>query len=318
VTWLQFVLDFGHCRFDIVSDFGFRASNFRVSGKWVKYHPQNHDLILPKSEAELLRHGTRESEDNSLNDMFSLAGRSFLITGGTRGIGRAVSLRFARAGATVIANYVRDEKAARALIEEAQGEGLSITLCRADLTSEKGFERLKNCLENAGSSLSGFVHCAATGVHKPCLELTNRHFDWVFSLNVRAFLELIRLLVPMFSRGASVVALSSQGAQFAMPHYTLVGASKGALESLARHLALELAPAGIRVNILSPGSVVTDAWNAMPESEHRLAEARHRTPLGRLVSLDEIAQAAQFLSSDASSGMVGHTLVVDGGARIAG
>jgi len=257
------------------------------------------------------------SEDLCLKDKFSLAGKSFLVTGGTRGIGRAISLGFARAGASVIANYVRDEKSAKSLMEEAGAENLSVNLCRADLTGEKGFERLDASLKSAAARLSGLVHCAATGVHKPYPELTSRHFDWVFSLNVRAFLDLIRMLVPMFSAGASVVALSSQGAQFATPYYTLVGASKGALESLSRHLAVELAPSGIRLNILSPGSVVTDAWKAMPDSERRLAEARRRTPLGRLVSLDEIAQAAQFLCSDASSGIVGHTLVVDGGARIA-
>jgi NAD(P)-dependent dehydrogenase (short-subunit alcohol dehydrogenase family) len=257
-------------------------------------------------------------DEDPSKDPFSLAGKKFLVTGGTRGIGRAVSLQFARAGASVIANYVRDEKAARLLVEEASEKRLAIETCRADLTSEKGFERLDACLKEFGDTLSGLVHCAATGVHKPYSELTTRHFEWVFSLNVRAFLELVRRLAPRFAGGASVVALSSQGARFAIPYYSLVGASKGALESLARHLAQELAGNGIRVNILSPGSVFTDAWKAMPENERRLAEAAARTPIGRLVSLEEIARAAQFLCSDASSGIVGHTLVVDGGARIAG
>jgi enoyl-[acyl-carrier protein] reductase III len=177
-------------------------------------------------------------------------------------------------------------------------------------------ERLAAFVKEHGDVLSGLVHCAATGVQKHHSELTVRHFEWVFSLNVRAFLDLIKMLTPRFSKGASVVAVSSQGALFAVPYYSLVGASKGALESLARHLAAELAPSGVRVNILSPGSVFTDAWKAMPESERRLAEAERRTPLGRLVTLDEIARAAQFLCSDSSSGVVGHTLVVDGGARI--
>jgi enoyl-[acyl-carrier protein] reductase III len=251
-----------------------------------------------------------------MNDVFSLVGKRFLITGGTRGIGRAISLQFARSGAVVLANYVRDEKAAKALKEEAEANRLSIEICRADLTSGKGMERLDAFVKEHGDVLSGLVHCAATGVQRPHSELTDRHFEWVFSLNVKAFLNLIRMLTPRFSRGASVVAVSSQGALFAVPYYSLVGASKGALESLARHLAAELAPRGVRVNILSPGSVFTDAWKAMPESESRLAEAGQRTPLGRLVNLNEIAQAAQFLCSDASSGIVGHTLVVDGGARI--
>jgi enoyl-[acyl-carrier-protein] reductase (NADH) len=129
---------------------------------------------------------------------------------------------------------------------------------------------------------------------------------------------VVKLLTPRFSKGASVVALSSQGAHSDIPYYSLVGASKGALESLARHLAAEMAPSGIRVNILCPGSVLTDSWIVMPDSEKRLAEAKQRTPIGRLVSLDEVAKAAQFLCSDASSGIVGHTLVVDGGACVVG
>jgi enoyl-[acyl-carrier protein] reductase III len=98
-----------------------------------------------------------------------------------------------------------------------------------------------------------------------------------------------------------------------VPAYATIGSSKGALESLARHLAVELAPRGIRVNILSPGSVETHAWDAFPDKEQRLADALRRTPIGRLVSLDEVANAAQFLCSPASRGIVGHTLVVDGG-----
>jgi len=88
------------------------------------------------------------------------------------------------------------------------------------------------------------------------------------------------------------------------------------LESLARHLAVELAPRGIRVNILSPGSVETEAWDAFPDKEQRLAEAARRAPIGRTVTLEEVACAAQFLCSTAARGIVGHTLVVDGGARI--
>jgi enoyl-[acyl-carrier protein] reductase III len=108
------------------------------------------------------------------------------------------------------------------------------------------------------------------------------------------------------------------GAVRAVPAYTLIGASKGALESLSKHLAVELAPKGIRVNILSPGSVLTDAWDAMPDREKRISETIQRTPIERLVTLDEIALAAQFLCSDAATGIVGHTLVVDGGNRIIG
>jgi len=248
--------------------------------------------------------------------LLSLSGKTFLITGGTRGIGSAISLRFARSGACVIANYLRDEKSAQQLETVAREEQLAVRLCRADLTTERGLEQLGLALEEAGPHLSGFIHCAATGIHRPIEELTERHFDWTFNLNLRAFLRVTKLLLTRFSKGSSVVAVSSWGAQRAIPSYSLVGSSKGGLEALARHLAAELAPRGIRVNILTAGAVITDAWKAMPDSEARIAETIRRTPVGRLVTPEEVAYAAQFLCSDAASGINGHTLVVDGGYGI--
>jgi len=121
---------------------------------------------------------------------------------------------------------------------------------------------------------------------------------------------------PLLRDGSAIVPVSSAGAVRAVPAYAAIGASKGALEAFTRHLAVEVAPRGVRVNILAPGSVHTDAWDAFPDKEQRMAEAVRRAPAGRLVTLAEVAQAAQFLCSAASRGMVGHTLVVDGGARI--
>jgi len=249
-------------------------------------------------------------------DLFSLSGKTILVAGGTRGIGQAISLRFARAGATVIANYLRNEQAAEDLKAIAAEEGLAISLCRADLSSERGLEQLDRSLQEWGPHLSGLVYCAATGIHRPIEELTDRHFDWTFSLNVRAFFKLIKLTKARFSKGSSIVAISSWGATRVLPYYSLVGSSKGALEALARHLAVELAPDGVRVNILTAGAVLTDAWKAIPNSEVRIAETIHRTPAGRLVTAEEVAYGAQFLCSDAASGIVGHTLILDGGTGI--
>lgn len=250
--------------------------------------------------------------------VFALKDKNLLITGGTRGIGQAISLQFARAGATVIANYVRGEKAAGVLLEQAQEEQLPIRLCRADLTIAKGLDTIEEAVGNLRGGLHGLVHCAATGVHKPFDELTLRHYDWTFALNVRAFFDLVKRLLPRFAAQASIVAVSSQGALRVVPAYSVVGASKGALEALARHLAVELAPRGIRVNILAPGAVATQAWASMPDAEERLTEITKRTPVGRLVTPEEVAQAAQFLCSDAACAVIGQTLVVDGGAGLPG
>lgn len=253
-----------------------------------------------------------------MNDLFSLENRQILVTGGTRGIGRAISLQFARAGARVLANFVRDQEAAARLASEAEQEGLVIKPVRADLSSAKGMETLMETVGAELPDLSGLVHCAATGVHRPLDGLTLRHYDWTMGLNVRAFFDLMQRLLSRFQPGSTVVGVSSAGAIRAIPHYTMVGTSKGALEAMLRHMASELAPRGIRVNILAPGTVMTDAWKVLPDMEARVSEAEKRSMLGRLCTLEEVAQAAQFLCSPASSGMVGQTLVVDGGADVSG
>jgi enoyl-[acyl-carrier protein] reductase III len=250
------------------------------------------------------------------DDPFSVRGKTIFVAGGTRGIGQAVSIHLARAGASVIANYLRNEQSAERLKAIAAEENLQVSFCRADLTTDKGLERVCESLQGSGSALSGLVYCAATGVHRPLGELTDRHFDFTFGLNVRAFMKLVQLLKPRFIEGSSIVALSSWGATRAIPHYTLVGASKGALESLARHLAAELAPAGVRVNILTAGAVLTDVWKAIPNSDERLAETIRRTPTGRLVTPEEVACGVRFLCSDAASAVIGQTLILDGGAGI--
>jgi len=245
-----------------------------------------------------------------------LTGRLVLVTGGTRGIGAAISIRLARAGARVVANYARNDEAANALVSGATAQGLEIEALRADLTSHKGLELVQERVRQGQGAVVSVVHCAATGVHRPIEQLSMKHWDWTLALNVRAFFELVHALMPLLGPGSTVVAVSSAGAVRAVPAYAAVGSSKAALESLARHLAAELAPRGVRVNILAPGSVETHAWDAFPDKERRLSEAASRTPIGRLVSLDEVASAAHFLCGQASQGIVGHTLVVDGGRHI--
>jgi enoyl-[acyl-carrier protein] reductase III len=250
--------------------------------------------------------------------LFSVRGRNALVVGGTRGIGRAIAWRLGSGGAHVWANYVRAQAPADELLQDAQQAGIALDVVRADVTNPKGIDTLVDVLGRSGEPVSILVFAAATGVHKSLEQLTTRHFDWTFSLNVRAFFELVQRFSPVMPSGSSIVAVSSEGATRAVPHYSLVGASKGALESLARHMAAELASKGIRVNILSPGTVLTDAWKVLPDAEARLAEGARRSLLGRLNTLEEVGWAAQFLCSDAASGLVGHTLVVDGGARIRG
>ena len=163
------------------------------------------------------------------NSPFELRG-TFIVTGGTRGIGRAISERFARSGARVIANYVRNEKTARELQSSAAREDLPITVCRADLTTADGLTCIETQVKESGTPLAGIVHCAATGTHRTVESLTGRHLDWTFALNVRALYELVTRLLSQFdSRPSCILAVSSLGATRALPQYTAIGASKGCL-----------------------------------------------------------------------------------------
>ena len=249
------------------------------------------------------------------NSPFELRG-TFVVTGGTRGIGRAISEQFARSGAHVIANYLRNEKAAQELQASAAQEGLPLSICRADLTTAGGLSRIETEVGQSGTPLAGIVHCAATGTHRAVEALTGRHLDWTFALNVRALFELVTRLLSQLDHHGCILAVSSLGATHALPQYTAIGASKGALEALIRHLAVELAPRGIRANTLTPGAVATEAWQAIPESEARLAAAAQRAPSGRLETVEELALCAQFLCSRAAAGVNGQSLIVDGGTTI--
>jgi enoyl-[acyl-carrier protein] reductase III len=160
--------------------------------------------------------------------------------------------------------------------------------------------------------LDAIVHSAATGVIRPALETSDKHFDWTLAANARAFLSLARAAAPQMRPGSSLVGVSSLGSERVLELYALVGASKAALEALVRYLAVELAPRGVRVNAVSAGIVETEALDHFPNRERMLSLAE-RTPAGRLVEPDEVADAVEFLCSPQAEMIRGQTLVVDGG-----
>lgn len=242
--------------------------------------------------------------------------RNVLVIGGTRGLGRASSLRLAQSGARVLAVFVRDRTAAEGLEAEARGSNLDIVTLRADVSIASGLETLCERVTADYAPLHALAFAAATGVHKLLSEATARHFDFTFQLNVKAYFELVQKLGPHFATAASIVAFSSAGARRASPTYGLVGASKAALESLTRHLALELGPKGVRANVVAPGIVATDVWKVLPNAQVRLQSARERSAAGRLVSAEEVAEVVHFLCSEASSGINGATIDIDGGTGI--
>jgi enoyl-[acyl-carrier protein] reductase III len=232
-----------------------------------------------------------------------------LVTGGSRGIGKAIALRFAARGAKRVAiGYLRNDRAAEETAEELRAAGAEPVLVRGNVTSERVLEQVE-----ALGPLDVLVHNAATGVIRPALETEPKHWEWTLTANARALLDLARTTVPQMQAGASIVGISSLGAQRVLENYALVGTSKAALESLVRYLAVELAPSGIRVNGVSAGVVETDALKHFPNREEMLEHSTTRTPVGRLVEPEDVADAVEFLCSPAAKMVCGQTLIVDGG-----
>jgi enoyl-[acyl-carrier protein] reductase III len=239
----------------------------------------------------------------------TLENGSVLVTGGTRGIGKAIALRLASEGASRIAlGYLRNDKAAEAAADEVRAAGAEPILVRGNVASEKVVAEFAS-----HGPYAAVVHNAATGVIKPALETEDKHWDWTLNANARALLSLARACAPDMPSGSSIVAVSSLGAQRVLENYVLVGTSKAALESVVRYLAVELSPRGIRVNAISAGVVETEALDHFPNREQMLHAGKTRTPAGRLVEPEDVAGAVAFLCSPDADMLRGHTLIVDGG-----
>jgi enoyl-[acyl-carrier protein] reductase III len=240
----------------------------------------------------------------------SFEGKSVLVTGGSRGIGKAISLRFAGQGARRIAvSYLRNDNAAEETADEIRKLGAEAVLLRGNLGDP---DKTKALLEEAGP-LDVIVSNAATGVIRPFQELDEKHWDWTLNANARALFTIAREAAPTMPAGSSIVAISSLGADRVLDNYMLVGVSKATLEALVRYLAVELAPQDIRVNAVSAGLVETGALDYFPNRDDMLRFYRERTPAGRLVEPEDVADAVCFLTSPAAAMVRGQTLVVDGG-----
>jgi enoyl-[acyl-carrier protein] reductase III len=239
-----------------------------------------------------------------------------VVTGGTRGIGRAISVALARTGRSVYALYARDREAAADLAAQAAREDLAIECLRVNITDETAVDECIAAITRDAPRVEALIHSAASGVHKDVTALTPKHLKWTLDVNVFAIHPFVRGLLPYIPPGGRIIGITSQGSSRALPHYAAVGASKGALESLFRYYAQELAPKGIAVNLVCPGMVRTGALDAFPDSERRIQSATSQTPTGRLTTPDEVASVVTFMCSEAASQIVGQTIVIDGGRAL--
>ena len=247
-----------------------------------------------------------------------LAGKVALVTGASRGIGRAIARKLASAGADVAVNYYNSHDEAEALCVELRAMGRSAQAVQGSVGIADSVDDMFGELGKHFDRLDIVVSNAASGVLKPAMEMSLKHWRWCLETNAFALALLAQRAVPLMRDGGRIIAMSSLGASRAMPDYGFIGASKAALESLVRTLAQELGPKNIRVNTVSAGVVDTDALRYFPNREQLLANFAQRAPAGPVLSPDDVAGAVYLLCLPEAAMINGHTLVVDGGFCISG
>ena len=244
-----------------------------------------------------------------------LEGKIALVTGGSSGLGLATAKRFVSEGAKVVVTGRREAELDAAV--ESLGPGaLGV---RGDVSSLSDLDRLYATIREKFGRLDVLFANAGGGAFAPLGEITEEHFDKYFGINVKGTLFTVQKALPLMAAGGSIVINGSMVSIKGMPGFGVYAATKAALRSFARTWAVDLRGKNIRVNVVSPGTVVTPGYkNELGMNDEQIKEFEARaaatTPLGRSGTPDEIAKAVVFLASDDSSYMTGADLFVDGGA----
>lgn len=247
------------------------------------------------------------------------AGKVALVTGSSRGIGRAIALELARRGADVVIHYLRKHSAAVQVAAEVEALGRRVIAIKANLANADDIAAMFAQIETEFGRCDILVGNAATGTPRDILEISDKHWDWTMDVNARAVLRCVQHAAPLMAAQGwgRIVNISSPGSGRVLPHYAVIGLSKAVLESMTRYLAAELAPKGIIVNAVSPGLVDTHAVTAFPVNLREVFDyAARKAPAGRLVKPEDVAGVVAFLCSDAASMLVGQVITVDGGYQL--
>jgi enoyl-[acyl-carrier protein] reductase III len=246
---------------------------------------------------------------------YDFSNKLALITGSGRGIGKATALRFAKLGADVVINYLRKHSAAEETAREIESLGRRALVVKADVGDPDGIEYLFEQVEKNFGGLDFLVNNAASGYIRPVLEQKVKGWDWTMNINARAALFTTQKAAPLMQKrgGGAIVNVSSIGNGRTLPGYVVIGASKGALEAVTRYCAVELSPMNIVVNCVSPGIIATDAVQFFQQNDLILKLAKERTPAGRLVEPQDVANVIAFLCSQDAHMIRGQVIFIDGG-----
>ncbi|QDP71677.1 enoyl-[acyl-carrier-protein] reductase FabL [Legionella israelensis] len=236
-----------------------------------------------------------------------------LITGGARGIGKATALKLAKAGCHVAIVYFNSSDEAETVVKTIQDMGRKAIALQANVADHQSVKDMLTQFRNHFNRLDFLISNAASGVLKPALKMSTKHWRWCLETNALALNHLVSGARELMPRGGRVIALSSLGAHRAIPNYAFIGASKAALEALVRSLSLELAEAGITVNTISAGVVDTDALKHFPNREQLLDEYQSHSLSSRPLLAEDVANAVYLLCLPEAEMINAHTLFVDAG-----
>lgn len=252
--------------------------------------------------------------------MIDLRGKRALVTGASRGIGRACALKLAAAGADVAINFLSSADDAAEVVRSVHGLGRRSFAIRADVARRDDAIAMIRAVEDRFEGLDIVVSNVAAGGFRSANDLTPAAFESTIRTNAAAVIWIAQAAVESLAKSqhqGKLIAVSSHGSMWAVPNYSAIGASKAALESLVRHMAMEYGPRGINFNCVLPGIVATNAVASMPDVDNIIKAAQSRMMLGdRSLDAEDVADVVLFLSSPLSDLIQGQTLIVDGGVSI--